>query len=108
MTASPHYDSFVPFCGEKILHKNKKSRVSRFSAGALAGYSVSWAGTGEHLARIFLSYRSLDRTSALAVEQALRAKDHEVFLDCLPEAGITVGEDWERRLYDELYRSDAI
>jgi TIR domain len=60
------------------------------------------------MARIFFSYRSLDRESALALEGTATAAGHRVFLDCLPEGGINVGDDWERRLYDGLYESHAL
>ena len=60
------------------------------------------------MARIFLSYRSLDRGAATALEGTATQAGHRVFLDCLPEGGIPAGDDWEHRLYDELYRSGAL
>lgn len=60
------------------------------------------------MARIFLSYRSLDRGPATALEGTVTQAGHRVFLDCLPEGGISAGDDWEHRLYDELYRSDVL
>jgi hypothetical protein len=58
--------------------------------------------------RLFLSYRSTDRPAALALEARLAAEGHDVFLDCLPEAGIPIGADWERQIYDAIYDADAM
>ncbi|MEP7307174.1 MAG: TIR domain-containing protein [Acidobacteriota bacterium] len=60
------------------------------------------------MARLFLSYRRVDEPVAHAVEAALAAEGHDVFMDCLPDAGIAPGENWEARLYDELHRTDAV
>ena len=60
------------------------------------------------MARLFLSYRRADEPAAHAVEAALAAEGHDVFMDCLPDAGIAPGENWENRLYDELQRTDAV
>ena len=58
--------------------------------------------------KLFLSYRSVDRDAARALEASLTGGGHEVFLDCLPEGGIPPGTDWEQQIYDGLYRSDAL
>jgi TIR domain/WD domain, G-beta repeat len=60
------------------------------------------------VAHIFISYATPDRAIADEVSQWLRAAGHEPFLDHDLRDGISVGEDWEQRLYDELRRVDAV
>jgi WD40 repeat protein/type II secretory pathway predicted ATPase ExeA len=60
------------------------------------------------VARIFISYASQDRVIADEVSSWLRAAGHEPFLDHDLRAGISVGEDWEQRLYRELREVDAV
>jgi len=61
------------------------------------------------LARIFLSHASKDAQQAEALIAWLRGEGHtEVFLDIDDEAGIQPGDDWERRLYTEIARSQAV
>ncbi|HET9255625.1 MAG TPA: TIR domain-containing protein, partial [Pseudonocardiaceae bacterium] len=60
------------------------------------------------VARIFISYASEDRAIAEEVLGWLRAAGHEAFLDRDPGEGISLGEDWKRRLYRELREVDAV
>ncbi len=63
---------------------------------------------GVSVARIFVSYATPDRRVADEVSSWLRAAGHEPFLDDDLRDGISVGEDWEQRLYCELRRADAV
>ena len=63
---------------------------------------------GVVVARIFISYATPDRSVAHEVSSWLRAAGHEPFLDDNLRDGISVGEDWEQRLYSELRRADAV
>jgi hypothetical protein len=58
--------------------------------------------------RVFISYATRDRAIADEVAGWLRADGHEPFLDHDLRNGISVGEDWEQRLDDELRRVDAV
>ncbi len=60
------------------------------------------------MARIFISYATPDRPVADEVSSWLRVAGHEPFLDDDRRDGISVGEDWEQRLYRELRRADAV
>jgi WD40 repeat protein/type II secretory pathway predicted ATPase ExeA len=60
------------------------------------------------VAHVFVSYATPDRAIADEVAEWLRADGHEPFLDHDLRNGISVGEDWEQRLYDELRRVDAV
>jgi hypothetical protein len=60
------------------------------------------------MARVFISYATADRVVAYEVAGWLRAAGHEVFLDDDPREGISLGEDWKRRLYRELHEVDAV
>jgi WD40 repeat protein len=60
------------------------------------------------VARVFISYASPNRHVADEVSSWLRAAGHEPFLDDDLRDGISVGEDWEQRLYGELRRADAV
>jgi WD40 repeat protein len=60
------------------------------------------------VAHIFISYATRDRPVADEVSSWLRAAGHEPFLDNDLRDGISVGEDWEQRLYRELRRADAV
>ncbi len=63
---------------------------------------------GVIVAYIFISYATPDRAIAEEVASWLRAVGHEPFLDHDLRDGISVGEDWEQRLYRELRRVDAV
>ncbi len=60
------------------------------------------------MARIFLSYATPDRAIADEVSNWLRAAGHQPFLDGDFRDGISVGEDWKQRLYQELREVDAV
>jgi conflict system STAND superfamily ATPase/TIR domain-containing protein len=60
------------------------------------------------VARLFISYATPGRCVADEVSSWLRAAGHEPFLDGDLRDGISVGEDWEQRLYRELRRADAV
>jgi type II secretory pathway predicted ATPase ExeA len=60
------------------------------------------------MARIFISYATPDRAIADEVSSWLREAGHEPFLDHDLREGISVGEDWEQRLYRELRQVDAV
>jgi hypothetical protein len=60
------------------------------------------------VAHIFISYATPDRPVADEVSSWLRAAGHGAFLDDDLRDGISVGEDWEQRLYRELRRADAV
>jgi WD40 repeat protein len=63
---------------------------------------------GVIVAHIFISYATPDKSVADEVSSWLRAAGHEPFLDDDLRDGISVGEDWEQRLYSELRRADAV
>ncbi|MCA1709380.1 MAG: toll/interleukin-1 receptor domain-containing protein [Actinobacteria bacterium] len=60
------------------------------------------------MARIFISYAMPDRPVADEVSDWLRAAGHEPFLAHDLRDGISVGENWKRRLYRELREVDAV
>ncbi|MGH3698397.1 MAG: TIR domain-containing protein, partial [Pseudonocardiaceae bacterium] len=60
------------------------------------------------MAHVFISYATPDRAIADEVARWLRAAGHEPFLAHDLRDGISVGEDWEQRLYGELRRVDAV
>jgi hypothetical protein len=60
------------------------------------------------MSRVFLSHSHHDRDLAQAVHGWLSEAGHNVFLDAHPRDGIGAGEDWERRLHEELRRADAV
>ena len=60
------------------------------------------------VAHIFISYATPDRPIADEVSGWLRAAGHEPFLDHDLRDGISVGEDWEQRLYRELREVGAV
>ena len=59
------------------------------------------------MARVFVSHASQDLALAREVHGWLVDAGHEVFLDQDLRDGIVGGEEWEKRLYDELRRVDA-
>jgi TIR domain len=67
-----------------------------------------WHGTGVVVARIFISYATLDRAIADEVSSWLRAAGHEPFLAHDLRHGISAGEGWKQRLYEELREVDAV
>ncbi|MGH3720886.1 MAG: toll/interleukin-1 receptor domain-containing protein [Pseudonocardiaceae bacterium] len=60
------------------------------------------------MARVFISYATLDRVIADEVSGWLRAAGHEPFLAHGLRDGIGVGEEWKQRLYRELREVDAV
>ncbi|MGH3778340.1 MAG: TIR domain-containing protein, partial [Pseudonocardiaceae bacterium] len=60
------------------------------------------------MARVFISYAREDLTVASEAHRWLVEAGHEVFLDQDPRDGITVGEQWEQRLHEQLNRTDAM
>jgi WD40 repeat protein len=61
------------------------------------------------LAAIFISHASLDGSLAADVKRWLASRGYEqVFLDLDKAGGLRAGEDWERRLYQEVARCHAV
>jgi WD40 repeat protein len=61
------------------------------------------------MARVFISHSSKDGEQAARILEWLRAKGFEgAFLDFDKHAGIPPGADWERTLYREIARAEAI
>src|SRR6516165_5213860 len=61
------------------------------------------------MARIFISHSSKDVEPAARMLQWLLAQGFDgAFLDFDKHAGIPPGADWERRLYREIERAEAI
>ena len=61
------------------------------------------------MARIFISHSSLDGESAQWMKSWLdNIGFDKAFLDFDDKTGIAPGDDWERRLYSELERSQAV
>ncbi|MGH3807075.1 MAG: TIR domain-containing protein [Pseudonocardiaceae bacterium] len=60
------------------------------------------------MAHIFISYATPDRAIADEVSEWLRAANHDLFLAHDLRDGISPGEDWKQRLYDELRQVDAV
>jgi len=63
---------------------------------------------GGVVARVFVSYASVDRECAGLLHRWLVAEGHGVFLDQDLRDGIVVGEEWERRLHERLRWADAV
>src|SRR3954468_8936365 len=61
------------------------------------------------MASIFVSHSSRDRAATERVVARLRAAGFAaLFVDFDPEQGIPAGRNWERELYAQLRRSDAV
>jgi WD40 repeat protein len=60
------------------------------------------------MAQVFVSHAGDGLDIALRVRGWLRDAGHGVFLDSDLTHGLRVGDDWRTRLYDELYRADAL
>jgi hypothetical protein len=61
------------------------------------------------MASIFVSHSSRDRAATEQVVARLRAADFAaLFVDFDPEQGIPAGRSWERELYGQLRRTDAV
>ncbi|MGE0036139.1 MAG: TIR domain-containing protein [Xanthobacteraceae bacterium] len=61
------------------------------------------------MARIFISHASRDREAAEQIAQWLRSQGfEELFLDIDKDAGIQPGAEWERTLYREIARAQAV
>src|SRR5262245_21496039 len=70
--------------------------------------TASVAGTGEAVARVFISHATADEDCAAVVCDWLRSVGHDPFLARDLGGGIPVGEDWKQRLYQELRSADAV
>ncbi len=58
---------------------------------------------------IFISHSSLDQKLADDIKASLGGLGFEqVFLDFDKDSGIGAGENWEKRLYEELARCHAV
>jgi TIR domain len=68
----------------------------------------AWAGGGRDPHLHQLLYATPDRAIADEVSSWLREAGHVPFLDHELRDGISVGEDWEQRLYRELRQADAM
>jgi WD40 repeat protein/energy-coupling factor transporter ATP-binding protein EcfA2 len=61
------------------------------------------------MTRLFISHSSTDAAVARRVAARLKSAGFEgLFLDIDPEAGIPAGRSWERELYVQLRRADAV
>src|SRR4051794_3398229 len=61
------------------------------------------------MASVFISHSSQDRAVTERVAERLRAAGFAaLFVDFDPEHGILAGRNWERELYTQLRRSDAV
>ena len=60
------------------------------------------------MARVFISHASEDGSIAAELHRWLVAAGHDVFLDLDLRDGISVGEEWEQRLYERLRWADAV
>src|SRR5918994_4333456 len=61
------------------------------------------------MASLFISHSSSDRDAAQRLGERLRAEGFAaLFLDFDPEQGIPAGRNWERELYAQLRKSDAV
>src|SRR3712207_2634884 len=61
------------------------------------------------MAAVFVSHHSRDRAVTERVVARLRAAGvAAVFVDFDPEQGMTAGRDWERQLYAQLRKTDAV
>jgi TIR domain len=58
--------------------------------------------------RVFVSHASVDRALADQLHRWLVEAGHRVFLALDLRDGIVLGEEWERRLHEELRRADAV
>lgn len=82
----------------------------KFNLPIVHGKEGSSGGVGlrgdaaRHFEYAFLSYSSLDRQDVLRCAQVLEGVGIDFFLDA---ARLRSGEDWERRLFEEIDRSDV-
>src|SRR3954452_20025646 len=61
------------------------------------------------MASVFISHSSQDRTVTKQVAERLRAAGFAaLFVDFDPEQGIPAGRSWERELYAQLRKTDAV
>ena len=61
------------------------------------------------MASLFISHSSSDRDATQRLAERLRAEGFAaLFLDFDPEQGIPAGRNWERELYAQLRKSDAV
>jgi hypothetical protein len=61
------------------------------------------------VASLFISHSSSDRDAAQRLGERLRAEGFgALFLDFDPDQGIPAGRNWERELYAQLRKTDAV
>src|SRR5919107_3464722 len=61
------------------------------------------------MASLFISHSSSDRDAAQRLAERLRAEGFAaLFVDFDPEQGIPTGRNWERELYTQLRKTDAV
>ena len=61
------------------------------------------------MASLFISHSSSDQDAAQRLEERLQAEGFvALFLDFDPEQGIPAGRNWERELYAQLRKTDAV
>jgi hypothetical protein len=61
------------------------------------------------VASLFISHSSSDRDAAQRLAERLRAEGFAaLFIDFDPQQGIPAGRDWERELYAQLRKTDAV
>ena len=61
------------------------------------------------MASVFVSHSSRDRVATERVLERLRAAGFAaLFVDFDPDRGIPVGRNWERELYAQLRKTDAV
>ena len=61
------------------------------------------------MALIFISHSSKDNEKTQEISNTLKEKGLKSnFLDFDEKKGIKPGDDWERRLYDEIKKANAI
>jgi energy-coupling factor transporter ATP-binding protein EcfA2 len=61
------------------------------------------------VASLFISHSSSDRDAAQRLEERLRAEGFDaLFIDFDPDQGILAGRNWERELYAQLRKTDAV
>src|SRR5689334_19128376 len=79
------------------------------STGAFERAAIHPKTATEAMPAIFISHSSIDNDAADAVKAWLANLGFErVFLDFDKATGIGAGENWAKRLYEELARSHAV
>ncbi|MCM3883195.1 TIR domain-containing protein [Frankia sp. R82] len=60
------------------------------------------------MARVFISYARPDAAVGESIRRRMSDAGHHVFLDVDEDRGVIIGEEWEKRLYQELRAADAL